>query len=130
MNIQKAREKLKKEKAEKAKARAIKNKYDYKRKKRSQTIGKKNINDFFVRGIYFLYKNGEIVYVGMSETNVMTRITRHFDDADKDFDHFSIQAHPKMSRRQLLGKEKALIRRYNPKYNIVHNQDKNNINYI
>ena len=40
----------------------------------------RSVYDYFVKGIYFLYYEGKIVYVGKSNSNVMQRINSHYDD--------------------------------------------------
>jgi len=66
-------------------------------------------------GVYFLCKNGEIVYIGQA-INVAARITTHITEGLKDFDqiyYISCQRH------RLNDLEMALIRMYKPKYNKV-----------
>jgi len=81
------------------------------------------INNFFTKGIYKLYFNGKVVYVGMSTNNCMNRVNNHWNDNKKIFDSFDINPLPNLSNKQLAKKEKSLIKKYKPVFNIVHNQN-------
>jgi len=78
------------------------------------------VREMLVRGIYFLYKNNKVVYIGKSDENVMSRICDHFKEGVKDFDSFSIKKR-NVSKAKLDKIESSLIKRLKPKYNIVHN---------
>lgn len=71
----------------------------------------KKINFNVISGVYFLFNNSELVYVGQSE-NIVKRIHEH---TDKLFTHYS---HIKCSKKELLVLEKKYIQTYNPVYNI------------
>jgi len=77
--------------------------------------------DYFIKGIYFLYNKGEIVYVGMSETNVFSRVLSHYNENSKCFDSFSVRNYESTSKLELLDIEASLIKKYSPIYNIMHN---------
>jgi excinuclease UvrABC nuclease subunit len=88
-------------------------------------INKKNFKvvDFFnISGIYFLKQGNKIVYVGES-TCIMSRIVQHYKENVKQFDSFQILEN-KLSNKQRLNLEKRLIKKFRPKYNIVHNDNK------
>jgi hypothetical protein len=82
-------------------------------------------NTMFVRGLYKLYYNNQVVYVGMSKTNVFNRITDHFNDEDKIFDSFSFKSYLDLSDRALEQIEADVIKKLRPKYNKTHNNDRN-----
>jgi len=93
-----------------------------KKKEKKKTLSikdKVNAQNLFVRGIYYLYDKGAIVYIGMSTSNCMKRICDHFDD-NKKFDHFKIVEIENKSNKQLLSIEASLIKKHKPKYNKVH----------
>lgn len=72
----------------------------------------------FVRGIYYLYDRGAIVYIGMSTSNCMARITAHFEDGKK-FDYFRVDPEEEASEKQLLFMKNKLVRKHRPKYNKI-----------
>jgi hypothetical protein len=69
--------------------------------------------------IYFLEHNGNVVYVGQSES-LMTRISQHFAENTKIFTTFSFIPF-KGSYKQRLNAEKKYIKNLCPFYNKVHN---------
>lgn len=71
-------------------------------------------------GIYYLTFEGEIVYVGATNS-LVTRMSQHLKEAVKQFDAYSFKPYPAISRKELLNIEKAEIRKHSPKYNVVHN---------
>jgi hypothetical protein len=73
--------------------------------------------DQSISGIYFLCKNGEVVYVGKS-TNVISRVATHSSENRKDFDKVFFLTVPK-SELAALEKHYATILR--PKYNVDEN---------
>ena len=76
------------------------------------------INGSFGAGVYFLFNREELVYVGVSN-NIFVRIVTHRNDQSKKFDHiFFIYEN---DRQRRLALERAYIRSYSPKFNIVHN---------
>ena len=46
------------------------------------------VKTMFIRGIYFLYRDNQIVYIGMSKDNVMDRVVQHYKDPKKEFSRF------------------------------------------
>lgn len=77
-------------------------------------------SQFMFKGLYFLYNDEKIVYVGQSKTNVMQRLCDHFKDNSKIFDSFKIFDNSNLSDMQLDKKEKYYINKLNPMYNIIH----------
>ena len=63
-------------------------------------------------GVYFLFDNKQLVYIGESD-NVYMRIGQHIKDGTKKFDSFEI--YPCNDRKKLEG---FLIRTLMPKYNV------------
>jgi hypothetical protein len=76
----------------------------------------------FCKGVYFLHRQGNIVYVGMSTVNCMERILRHYNEGVKDFDSFSVRRLESLSDKQVVEHEVFLIKKHTPEYNIVHNK--------
>ena len=66
-----------------------------------------------MRGVYLLWHNGVVVYVGQSE-NILQRIGTHLADPQKWFDGFSYAVVPDGSLNQL---EADLIVAYDPHLN-------------
>jgi predicted small metal-binding protein len=85
---------------------------------------KYSVEDYLVRGIYFLYYKGNIVYIGKSDDNVFERISEHFKSI-KEFDEFSFKEY-NVSKKQLDEMEKRLINKFKPKYNNTHIKNKIN----
>jgi predicted GIY-YIG superfamily endonuclease len=79
------------------------------------------VDDLMVRGVYFLYQGKEIVYIGMSDKNIMERICAHTEDTEKGFDSFTFNSHGG-TKKQIEHIEKLMIKKYNPKYNVRHKQ--------
>ena len=67
--------------------------------------------------IYFLKLSGKIVYVGET-TCLIGRIAQHMK-SKKIFDSFSFEAF-NGSDKERKHKEKLLIKKFQPKYNVVH----------
>jgi len=86
------------------------------RRKEVQTIHM-GVEKHFFPGIYYLYRGKEVVYVGMSEDNCMKRVCDHYQKMEKDFDSYKIFNYSTYSRKQLLAKEKHLIKVLDPEYN-------------
>lgn len=84
--------------------------------------GKKEV--WLAKGVYRLYKDGEVVYIGASTTSCIGRIVQHENEAKKDFDSFSISPMPDKTERQIFSIEKRAIKKNRPKYNVVHNKGK------
>ena len=79
---------------------------------------KHKTNMFCTKGIYYLYLNNKIVYIGMSDSNCLKRISDHYTDG-KVFDNFEIHPKRNVSKTQLLSMEAAKIRKHKPIYNKV-----------
>lgn len=120
MTIEQQRAKLRR-----IKEREAKNNRPRKRKIRHQIKGNGHVKTrhILVRGIYFLYHDQEIVYIGQSKTNVMQRICGHHAEGTKVFNSFSFLPYTSYSDKKLSFKEEILIKKYNPKYNIVHKKN-------
>lgn len=68
-----------------------------------------------IRGIYFLYRARELVYIGQS-INVVSRIGTHLKEGVKEFDSYKyLEIGPEV---ELTPIEIYFIRKYKPKYNI------------
>lgn len=67
-----------------------------------------------LRGVYFLIKNNEIVYVGQS-TDIFSRISVH--RKTKDFDSYNYILFPEVSDEKLNNLEAEYIGKFTPKYN-------------
>lgn len=73
-------------------------------------------------GIYHLFKNNELVYIGMSK-NIRKRLRQHFRDDNKDFDsvlYFIARIFDK-NINDITKIEKNMIKYHKPKLNIQHN---------
>ena len=79
------------------------------------------VETMFIRGIYFLYRDNKIVYIGMSKDNVMDRVVQHYKDPKKEFTRFRIRDFSELSDDALFKKEKNLIKQWLPEYNVIHN---------
>lgn len=64
-------------------------------------------------GVYFLYRDGVVVYVGQGR-NIRARIGAHISECLKFFDAVSFIACP---LGELLSRERSFIRRLAPEYN-------------
>jgi excinuclease UvrABC nuclease subunit len=71
--------------------------------------------------IYFLLSGNEIVYIGKSMCG-FARIYKHVTDKTKSFTHYYYHSVPEEYITLL---EKQYIKKFLPKYNIVHNIKKN-----
>jgi len=75
------------------------------------------VSDIFeAGGIYFLYNNKEIVYIGESK-NMVHRIIQHTNNTSMIFDEFKMWRFG-FSKKQRQEKERELIIKFMPKYNI------------
>ena len=68
---------------------------------------------YMSKGIYFLYKDSEIVYIGKSTSNISGRLTAHLQD--KEFD--KVIVYEIESDADIALAEIYLILKHNPKYN-------------
>lgn len=75
---------------------------------------------FMCKGIYYLYKEKTVVYVGRSFTNCMQRIVMHQLSGNKDFDSFQIFGMSKSTNEEIAEREKKNIQLKLPKYNVAH----------
>lgn len=67
------------------------------------------------KGVYFLLQDDEIVYVG-SSTNVNSRLATHIGEKRKQFNKIFF-----FKTANYIQLEKEYIKKFNPKYNIIHN---------
>lgn len=111
LSVEEQRQKRRKERDIELK-KSIKEKSNKGMRKRHKT------NMFCVKGIYYLYEGSTIVYIGMSDSNCLKRISDHYNDG-KSFDSFEIHPKRNVSKKQLLSIESARIRKYKPKYNKI-----------
>lgn len=65
-------------------------------------------------GIYFLFKDDDIVYIGQS-VNIHQRVTTHKNNQQKDFDSYSYVL---CDKEDLMMYETAYLIKFKPKYNI------------
>lgn len=90
------------------------------RRSQSSPLSKKGLlkTDYFNRPcVYLLYHNEKIVYIGQTIC-LAKRISEHMQ-SEKHFDFFTV--HSFIDDEYIrLQKEKILIRKHRPKYNIVH----------
>ncbi len=70
---------------------------------------------FGLSGVYYLFNNLDIVYIGESEC-IITRISQHIKENIKIFTHYKLFICD--DRKQ---KEKKAIRKHRPIYNATHN---------
>ena len=69
-------------------------------------------------GVYTLFNNEEIVYIGYSR-NVYVRILEHIVDSKKIFNRIMSFSSSHLSEEDALIMEMLLICKYSPEYNIV-----------
>jgi len=70
---------------------------------------------YLKRGIYFLYNNDELVYIGKSITDIRKRLKRHIFEETKIFDR--VDAYFINSDTDVHLAEVYLINKFSPKYN-------------
>ncbi len=68
-----------------------------------------------IRGIYFLYRGKELVYIG-SSLSIIKRINEHFKQKKKEFDSYKFLE--LNGTIDLIGAESRFIYKYKPIYNI------------
>lgn len=76
-----------------------------------------SLADFKRSGVYFLYRDGVVVYVGQA-VDVRRRIATHIGEGVKSFDSASFIPVP---QRSLLRAEQMWIKKLRPEYNRTHN---------
>ena len=76
------------------------------------------------RGIYFLYKEDELVYIGMT-TNFSSRLNSHIADDTKEFDSYRfLDVNDNVNLNNI---EEKYIRKYKPLYNVRFTEKQFNI---
>ena len=73
---------------------------------------------FGISGVYLLFRDCEIVYIGESKC-IYTRIAQHVQDEAKQFDSFKFIR--VKGRKARLRKERQMIKRHRPLLNVTHN---------
>lgn len=72
------------------------------------------------RGIYFLYRGTELVYIGQT-THLLPRLGNHIDDNSKEFDFYKfLEINGNINLDSI---ERDYIMKYKPIYNIQFNTD-------
>jgi hypothetical protein len=84
----------------------------------SALTGFKDVTSILVAGVYMLLSGIIIVYVGQARC-LAVRIGQHREQGKIKFDSAKIFPCEHKGRRNSI--EKSLIRRFNPKYNVRHN---------
>lgn len=69
------------------------------------------------QGIYFLYKDDQMVYVGITMISVTSRLLQH---KDKDWNRYKFIELPTLSKQKLEAIEKIIITIYSPVENKEH----------
>ena len=72
-----------------------------------------------ISGLYFLLKDGNVIYIGKSESCMVSRIRWHYED--KDFDE--VRLHPIASVSDIVVLEAYLIAKSKPVHNIEFKSD-------
>ena len=72
------------------------------------------------KGVYFLFKGEQLVYIGKSAVSIYTRIGNHCADPWKDFDSWECREKRGCSDRELLSLESYLISYFQPPLNTCH----------
>lgn len=82
------------------------------------------INTRKIKGLYFLYQNETLIYIGKS-INIVFRIGQHLSDDHKMFNSFKIlEVKESIQDFELLELESAFINKYKPIYNIQKNKNR------
>ncbi len=71
------------------------------------------MNKAYLSGVYILYLNSEVMYVGQS-MNIYSRLATHMRNAPFEFDSFVLE---ECGKEQRLAKEAELIHKLQPKWN-------------
>jgi excinuclease UvrABC nuclease subunit len=74
------------------------------------------------QGIYHLFKDDELVYIGMSK-NICNRLLDHLRDEKKDFNYCLWFVIKEKTVDEIFQIEKRMIKYWKPKYNQTHNYD-------
>lgn len=81
-----------------------------------KTLSKTAVEYTAVTGIYFLFLDEELVYIGQS-LNVHARVGHHYRDSRKTFNRWTFIP---AKREDLDRHERRLIRRFKPRLNTTH----------
>ena len=79
-----------------------------------------NLEGFNTPCIYILYKEDEMVYIGET-TSFSKRLAQHITEGKKCFDSFKLRYFIDNDKVRK-NKEKRMIKKFKPKYNIIHNK--------
>ena len=91
-------------------------------------LHRKNYKD--CSGIYLLYYNKTIVYIGMSRVSVLDRIFGNIDSGhidNKIFNKIEIINMNDKTEKEIQRKEIELIQNHNPYYNIIYRNETVNL---
>jgi len=78
------------------------------------------VSDFFgISGIYFLFRDNEVVYVGESIC-IFSRLSQHFKSTEKEFTSFKYEKF-EGNATERKKKEAKYIKKYRPILNFTHN---------
>lgn len=74
------------------------------------------------KGVYFLYDNEELVYIGMS-INILNRVNSHVREKKMTFNKIKIVHTNFMDKKGIFDLESKLINKHNPRYNFTTQYD-------
>jgi len=80
---------------------------------------KLNLEAFNSGCIYMLYNDNELVYIGETVCFI-SRLSQHIQEGKKEFDSFKIRYYIENDRCRK-NTEKRMIKKFKPKYNLIHN---------
>src|SRR5574343_171770 len=83
------------------------------KEQKEQEYKKDKTFQFGIPGIYFLYFQNKVVYIGESKC-VLGRIAQHYKEGVKIFDKYTYRKHD-ISEKHRKTLEKKLIKQYSPK---------------
>lgn len=93
---------------------------NYKKIKLLKNSNRINLEGFNTPCIYILYKEDEMVYIGET-TSFSKRLAQHITEGKKCFDSFKLRYFIDNDKVRK-NKEKRMIKKFKPKYNIIHNK--------
>ncbi len=76
-----------------------------------------------IRGVYKLFYDNVVVYVGQSRNNVFERISAHLSEQRIKFDSFTFKDCSNLKDSELNEVEIGMIKKWFPKYNTIHNKN-------
>lgn len=72
------------------------------------------------KGVYFLFKGEQLVYIGKSTRCIYSRIAKHCEDQGKDFDSWEYREKSGYTDQDIGFLETDLISYFNPPLNVMH----------